>query len=48
MLSGRKDLLGIKELSKEDIYLILDTAVEMKERSYRRTKRLITYRARAL
>ena len=32
MLSGRKDLLGIKELSKEDIYLILDTAVEMKEK----------------
>lgn len=32
MLSGRKDLLGIKELSKEDIYLILDTAAEMKEK----------------
>lgn len=32
MLSGRKDLLGIKELSKEDICLILDTAVEMKEK----------------
>lgn len=32
MLSGRKDLLGIKELSKEDIYYILDTAEEMKEK----------------
>lgn len=32
MLSGRKDLLGIKELSKEDIYYILDTAVDMKEK----------------
>ena len=32
MLSGRKDLLGIKELSREDILYILDTAVEMKEK----------------
>lgn len=32
MLSGRKDLLGIKELSEEDIYCILDTAVDMKEK----------------
>lgn len=32
MLSGRKDLLGIKELSKEDIYYILDTAADMKEK----------------
>ncbi len=32
MLSGRKDLLGIQELSKEDIYHILDIAAEMKEK----------------
>jgi len=32
MLSGRKDLLGIQELSKEDICLILDMAEEMKEK----------------
>lgn len=32
MLSGRKDLLGIKELSEEDIYYILDTAADMKEK----------------
>lgn len=31
MLSGRKDLLGIQELSKEDILYILDKAAEMKK-----------------
>lgn len=31
MLSGRKDLLGIQELSKEEILYILDKAVEMKK-----------------
>lgn len=31
MLSGRKDLLGIQELSKEDIIYILDRAEEMKK-----------------
>ncbi len=31
MLSGRKDLLGIQELSKEDILHILDKATEMKK-----------------
>lgn len=32
MLPGRKDLLGIQELSAEDIYEILDLAAEMKEK----------------
>ena len=31
MLSGRKDLLGIQELSKEDILYILDKAEDMKK-----------------
>ena len=31
MLSGRKDLLVIQELSREDILYILDKAVEMKK-----------------
>lgn len=31
MLSGRKDLLGIWELSREDIFHILDKAAEMKK-----------------
>ncbi|MBQ6794635.1 MAG: aspartate carbamoyltransferase catalytic subunit [Clostridia bacterium] len=31
MLSGRKDLLGIQELSREDILYILDKATEMKK-----------------
>lgn len=31
MLSGRKDLLGIQELSKEDIIHILDKAADMKK-----------------
>ncbi|MGM9551799.1 MAG: aspartate carbamoyltransferase catalytic subunit [Clostridia bacterium] len=31
MISGRKDLLGIRELSKEDIIAILDKADEMKK-----------------
>ncbi len=44
----RKDLLGLKDLSAEEIKLILDTAVPMKEILGRRIKKVPTLRGRTV
>lgn len=44
----RKDLLGIKELSKEEILLIIDTAESFKEVSLRDIKKVPTLRGRTI
>lgn len=48
MSLARKDLLGIKELQKEEIDLILDTAVPMKDIIKRDIKKVPTLRGKAL
>jgi aspartate carbamoyltransferase catalytic subunit len=45
---GRKDLLGIKGLSREDIILILDTAESFKEVSQRAIKKVPTLRGKTI
>lgn len=44
----RKDLLGIAELTREEIQLILDTAVSLKEVSTRAIKKVPTLRGRTV
>ncbi|NLG32379.1 MAG: aspartate carbamoyltransferase, partial [Syntrophomonadaceae bacterium] len=44
----RKDLLGIKELSRDDIDLILNTAVPMKDIIKRDIKKVPTLRGKAM
>jgi aspartate carbamoyltransferase catalytic subunit len=44
----RKDLLGLKDLTKEEIELILDTAVSLKEVSQRAIKKVPTLRGRTV
>lgn len=48
MRLARKDLLGIKELQKEEIDLILDTAIPMKDVIKRDIKKVPTLRGKAL
>lgn len=48
MALTRKDLLGIEELSPEEIGLILDTAVSFKEVSAREIKKVPTLRGRTV
>ncbi|MHB1419414.1 MAG: aspartate carbamoyltransferase catalytic subunit [Bacillota bacterium] len=48
MIWKRKDLLGIKELTVDEIRLILDTAVSMKEVVQRDLKKVPTLRGRSL
>lgn len=48
MKFARKDLLGIKELQKEEIDFILDTAVPMKDVIKRDIKKVPTLRGKAL
>ncbi|MFZ5639638.1 MAG: aspartate carbamoyltransferase catalytic subunit [Bacillota bacterium] len=48
MALNRKDLLGIKELSAEEISLILDTAEPMKEIIRRQIKKVPTLRGKAV
>lgn len=48
MRLANKDLLGIKELKKEEIDLILDTAVPMKDVIQRDIKKVPTLRGKAL
>lgn len=45
---GRKDLLGLRDLSAEDIKLILDTAESLKEISEREIKKVPTLRGRTV
>ncbi len=47
-LEQRKDLLGLRELSKEEILQILDTAVPMKDIISRDVKKVPTLRGKAL
>lgn len=44
----RKDLLGIKELSTEEIQMVLDTAVSFKEVSTREIKKVPTLRGKTI
>ncbi|MGQ9653430.1 MAG: aspartate carbamoyltransferase catalytic subunit [Thermodesulfobacteriota bacterium] len=44
----RKDLLGIKELSPEEIQMVLDTAVSFKEVSTREIKKVPTLRGKTI
>ncbi|HXN05443.1 MAG TPA: aspartate carbamoyltransferase catalytic subunit [Nitrospiria bacterium] len=44
----RKDLLGLKELSKEEIGLILDTAISFKEIASREIKKVPTLRGKTI
>lgn len=48
MAFGRKDLLGIQELSRREIELILETAVPMKEILTRDIKKVPTLRGRSI
>ncbi len=48
MKFDRKDLLGIKDLSREEIELILDTAVPMKDIIKRDIKKVPTLRGKAM
>ena len=45
---NQKDLLGLKELSREDIETILDTAVPMKDIIKRDIKKVPTLRGKAM
>ncbi|MEW6661654.1 MAG: aspartate carbamoyltransferase catalytic subunit [Bacillota bacterium] len=48
MVFGRKDLLGLQELSRDEINLILETAVPMKEILQRDIKKVPTLRGRSI
>ncbi len=48
MLTSTKDLLGIRELSKDDVELILDTAASLKEVSGREIKKVPALRGRTV
>jgi aspartate carbamoyltransferase catalytic subunit len=45
---NRKDLLGIRDLSREEIQLILDTAIPMKDVIKRDIKKVPTLRGKAM
>jgi len=47
-LLARKDLLGLKELSAEEIKLILETAVPFKDLFYRQIKKVPTLRGKSV
>ena len=48
ILAQKKDLLGLKDLSKEEIELILETAAPMKDIIKRDIKKVPTLRGKAL
>jgi aspartate carbamoyltransferase catalytic subunit len=48
MLANSKDLIGIRELSRDDIELILETALSFKEVSGREIKKVPALRGRTI